>query len=191
MVNRKATSPRSGFTLVEVIVSMILSGIIFTGIMATSTITLGRIATNLRVENDERQMDRAQLEISYFLSRAGEYRIYPNRVAAGGSGGESDLGDYMECWLQEDPLETLPITKVAFSFEPESGTTGPFKLTVSVTDKAGAAKTYTYSYGLQRPSTGGKFFSRASNGFVHYSWVLDSGYGRESFSNMAIPRASL
>jgi hypothetical protein len=175
---------------------MVLSGIIFTGIMATSTITMERISNNLRVENEERQMDRAQLEISYFLSRAAEYRLFSNRAAAGGANAtESDSGNYLECRPQVDPLEPIDIEKVVFSLDEVSPGEKP-RFSVEVTKIGGVVTSYTYSQNILAVMTGAgggaaTLFRRRPDGFVEYQWQLDSGYGIESFSNMAIPRASL
>lgn len=196
MVKRATRKSRGGFTLIEVIVSMVLTGIIFTGIMATSTITMERISNNLRVENEERQMDRAQLEISYFLSRAAEYSIFTDRAAAAlAERVETETGDYLEIIPQVDPLEPLGIEKVVFSLVDVGGEENP-KFTVEITKAGGGVSSYTYSQNIQavrRENAGAmaRIFRLRPDGFVEYQWKLDSGYGIESFSNMAIPRASL
>jgi len=197
MVTATQLHSRRAFTLVEIIVSMVLTGILFTGIMVTSTITMQRISSNLRMENNERQMDRAQIEISFFMTRAGEWAVFENKNSATGnnpSEAADGSGDYLECWLQEDPLEPMIIRKVAFDFSPVSGGGAPYKLTITVTTDDGVAtqnKTYTYSHSLRRPAGRSGFFSRTDDGFLQYAWDLDSGFGIESFSNMAIPRTSL
>lgn len=196
MVTRPPRNFQSGFTLIEVIVSTILTGIIFTGIMATSTITMERISNNLRVENEERQMDRAQLEISYFLSRAADYRIFTDEAAArAATPEESDQGDLLEIFPQFDPLEPLNIEKVTFSLVPTTSKENP-KFMVEITKTGGGVSSYTYSHNLKavhrvQPGDVPRIFWRRPDGFVEYQWQLDSGYGIESFSNMAIPRASL
>lgn len=196
MVNIPNRKLRGGFTLIEAIVSMILTGIIFTGIMATSTITMERISRSLRNENEERQMDRAQLEISYFLSRAAEYRIFSDQAAArAATPTESESGNYLEIRPQVDPLEPLDIEKVSFSFDEVGGGENP-SFGVEVTRSGGGATFYTYSHNIKavrRDGSGAdaRIFWRRDDGFIEYQWQLDSGYGIESFSNMAIPRASL
>lgn len=200
MVRGRSLNLTGGFTLIEVIVSMVLSGVIFTGIMATSTITMERISNSLRVENEERQMDRAQMEISFFLSRAAEYRVFSDRDAAGAVvPTESGEGNYLECWPQSDPLEPMDIEKVVFSLDRVSGVS---KFVIEVTKTSGEVKSYTYSYNISpvmTPALDGTLglsklpflFRKRDDGFLEYQWKLDSGYGIESFSNMAIPRASL
>jgi prepilin-type N-terminal cleavage/methylation domain-containing protein len=197
MVKNTHLASTRAFTLVEIIVSMVLMGILFTGILVTSTITLQRISSNLRLESQERQMDRAQMEIGYFISRAGQWSIYANSSAASAANPQEStngIGDYLECWLQDDPLEPTTIDKVAFSMASVSGGGAPYKLTITTTSGDGASavsKTYTYTHSLIKPAGRTGFFKRNDDGFLEYSWDLDSGYGIESFSNMAMPRTSL
>ncbi len=191
MVNNTSFFRHGGFTLVEAMVAMVLSGVIFTGIMITSTITMERITSSMRTENEERQMDRFQLEVAYFLSRAYQYQIYQSKSQKDSGLSPATAGNYLECTPQDDPLEPTDIQKIAFYLSPSdpSSSGGNQSLAVEVTLPTGT-KTYTYSYNIQLPA-GGALFRRDDNGWITYSWELDSGYGIESFSNRAIPRASL
>jgi hypothetical protein len=185
----KRTSSSKALTFVEVIVTSVLMGIIFTGIMATMAITMKRISTTAQKENDEKQMDRFQVEMSHFIARSSEVTI---RNASGDS---ADYGNTLICQLQPDPLEPTQITELEFTFLPNvTGDNSSLQVKVTASGQA-TPMTYTYSSRLESPDPWSdappSMFRRLPNGFIEYQWKLDSGFGSESFSNMAVPRTSL
>lgn len=186
MVNFSRNSKsESAMTIVEVIVTSVLLGVVFTGMMATTTMTMKRVAGAAQKENDEKQLDRFQVEMTYFLSRSSKVEIQD------ASGAPAQEGNALVCTLQYDPLEQTPITSVKFALTDSPHEAGKKTLSVTViTGQTNAAPAYTYSKDLE--SLGSQSMFRWNDkGFVEYRWNLDSGYGIESFNNMAAPPASL
>lgn len=171
-------------TIVEVIVTSVLLGVVFTGMMGTMTMTMKRMTTTAQKENDEKQMDRFQVEMTYFLSRASKIEIQDSE------GNPTQSGNILVCTLQYDPLEPSPIKSVKFSLVNSPHNSAKRSLTSTVTTDLPEALLYTYSSDLESPSSN-PMFRWNSRGFIEYQWNLDSGYGTESFNNIAAAAPSL
>lgn len=182
----KLSSCRVAMTIVEVVVTSVLLGVIFTGMMATTTMTMRRITTSAQKENDEKQLDRFQVEMTHFVSRSSKVEILDanNSPAA--------EGNTLVCTLQPDPIEKTPITLVVFKLK--NSEHNPAKKTLSTKIKVEEENStyfeYTYSTVLEPPPDG-SMFKWNNGGFVEYRWNLDSGQGVESFNNMVAPPSSL
>jgi hypothetical protein len=186
----KLRNSRKALTFVEIIVTSMLMGIIFTGIMATMTITMKRISSTAQKENDEKQLDRFQVEVSHFVSRSADVQIKND------SGEDADSGNTLVCILQPDPLEPTPISQMKFVFQPSTAKRCSLRVEVTESNTLGGTAApstpslvYTYSNRLNPISQ--PMFKRLPNGFIEYRWELDSGFGSESFNNIAVPRTSL
>jgi hypothetical protein len=131
-------------------------------------------------------MDRFQVEASHFVSRSADVQIVD------ADGNDADSGNILLCLLQPDPLEPTSISQMKFVFEPSP--TGKSRLYVEVTESTEDGATsvpIVYTYSSRLGSQSEPMFTRMPNGFIEYRWKLDSGFGIESFNNIAVPRTSL
>lgn len=185
MVNRPISRHKCrAMTIVEVIVTSVLMGVVFTGMLATMTMTMKRMTSTAQKENDEKQMDRFQVEMAYFISRSSKVEIQDS------AGNPAQEGNILVCTLQYDPLELTSIQSIRFSLGASPHNVARRSLTSTIETASDETLSYTYSGDLESNGSS-PMFTWNSSGFVEYRWSLDSGYGTESFNNMAAPPSSL
>jgi len=182
----------SAMTIVEVVVTSVLMGVVFTGMVATSTMTMKRISTTAQKENDEKQMDRFQVEFAYYVTRSSSVEIFDS--SSNDNSSPSPAGNRVVCVLQADPLEPSDVISVEFIQRSSPRTDGekPMReLRVQITTASGLLPPYTYTTELEKLPDGVYMFRWTDKGYIEYRWDLDSGYGIESFSGMVAPPVSL